>query len=68
MRKNVTDWQEYWEKHKYCPSCGSVVCSTFAGISGYRAVGDKDDHLSTCDCGWQGIVDDRTQKPIKAHA
>ena len=68
--ETVTDsttgpFDEYYKKHKCCPSCGSKMlrCTLLGMISFQMNIHNpnsyKDTNNALCEnCGWEGIIDD----------
>jgi hypothetical protein len=69
-RAQYADWRayvkkvkdDYYEVHKACPSCGNTSTSqTYVGgsipVVGHEYV-HTDPNRATCNCGWQGMVED----------
>ena len=62
-------FDEYYKKHKCCPSCGSKMlsCTLLGMISFQMNINNpnsyKDTNNAICEnCGWEGTIDDLTEE------
>ena len=59
-------YDEYYKKHKCCPSCGSkMLRCTMLGMPSFQPNSYKDINNALCEnCGWSGKVDDLIEEKL----